>query len=111
VKVRLKNESRPEAISLANKSVAPWLHAGKVYDVLSVEGRGKYRIESEQSGTPALFDSAIFEVVDGSRPSNWVAYGENLLPERWAARGFWEAFFDGEPEALRIYREERQLIK
>lgn len=82
-----------------------WLKKGKDYQVLSIEG-GKYRIASEQAGTPALFDVELFDVVDAVRPESWVSRGADSLPASWTVFGFWEAFFDAEEWALEVYRKE-----
>ena len=93
-----------------------WLRAGVTYDVLEVRaepGRPvQLRVAAEQSGTPALFDSARFDTVDGMIPSHWRARlspGGTLTlgPEEWSAPGFWEAYFDDDPEAVVAYEQGR----
>ncbi|HZM42623.1 MAG TPA: hypothetical protein VFB94_26085, partial [Acidimicrobiales bacterium] len=52
----------------AARATGTWLKPGVPYDVLEVRAEpGRlvhFRIASEQSGTPALFDSALFDTVD-----------------------------------------------
>jgi hypothetical protein len=72
------------------------------------------RIIADEQTTPALFDLSDFEVVDGILPSNWIADSSDetfeLTPKSWTEPGFWERFFDGDPEALNTFRNERQTI-
>ncbi|MFE2669264.1 hypothetical protein [Streptomyces mirabilis] len=61
---------------------------------------------------PGLYDSRLFEVVDGRIPPHWVisvkTRGEITLgPSGWGAPGFWDAFFDGEPWATTLYQSEK----
>ena len=84
----------------------------------AVESEGasgrRYRIESDLTGTPALFDVALFDVVDEQVSSRWIVKAGDLslslLPPSWAQDGFWEAFFDGNAAAVQRYREERDRL-
>jgi hypothetical protein len=98
------------------RSAGAWLKPGVSYDVLEVRaepGRLVHlRIAGEQSGTPALFDAALFDTVDGTIPPHWRARlgpGGTLTlgPEAWAAPGFWEAYFDDDPDAVAAYERGR----
>lgn len=58
--------------------------------------------------TPALFGASQFEVVSDAIPSAWRVrrVGDSLLllePEAWLTPGFWEAYFNLDPEAERIF--------
>jgi hypothetical protein len=95
-----------------------WITEGQQYDVLGVEvtgGKVYFRVESDQ-GTPALFESELFELVDGAIPSSWIAVagtrgGFSLDAKAWARQGFWEAFFDREPEAMKLYEAEKRSMR
>lgn len=84
------------------------------YDVLSIlveSGRGaKFRIRTDD-GTPALFDAAMFAAAADKIPRNWVmSVREGGLvsfgPARWLQPGFWERYFDGDPEAVAVFKSE-----
>jgi hypothetical protein len=75
---------------------SPWLQLDREYDVLEVYahpgGRVDLRLVSEDAGTPALFDSAMFMTVDGRVPSTWEARLEEggvlrLGPPEWMKPG------------------------
>jgi hypothetical protein len=93
-----------------------WLKLDRDYPVLSIDveadRRVWLRIESEEAGTPALFDAEMFLTTSTALPSNWrVRVGEGgsleLAPEAWLRAGFWEDFFDRVPEAMEAYEKER----
>jgi hypothetical protein len=94
-----------------------WAKIGSVYHVLSVW------VEPDQAGlrlvgeepTPALFEPEMFEVVSTVIPPTWVITSPkpgclSFAPDAWNATGFWEKFFDGEPEAVASFNEERAKI-
>lgn len=65
-------------------------------------------------GAPGLWTSEMFETTDESIPTNWTAVvsGSGVLtlrPERWRS-GFWERYFNDEPEAIAIFEEEVATI-
>jgi hypothetical protein len=91
---------------------------GRDYTVLEVfaaaDGRNLYRIEVYREQLPPLFDSRLFEIVDGSIPSHWtvsagVQGDVTLGPKKWEAPGFWDAFIEGETWAVSLYEAERDL--
>ena len=114
MKVQLKETASPEV----RRDPGRWLQPGVAYTVLAIEASGRghqeYRVAAEIQGTPALFDARLFEIVDGRLPPNWMATadGERLefQPAAWAGAGFWERFFDGDPDASRAYHEEVDKI-
>jgi hypothetical protein len=101
-----------------------WLTVGRDYTVLELamdptrsEGfrSVEVRVEAGHDATPGLFSGTNFVVVDGRLPSNWRAtISENgrldLGPESWQQRGFWEDYFDREPQAIATYESERLVI-
>ena len=94
-----------------------WAKLGAVYDVLSIwiePGQRRLRIVGEDP-TPTLFEPEMFEVVSAIIPSTWVITFPrpgclSLGPEAWNQPGFWEAFYDREPEAVACFEEERRKI-
>jgi hypothetical protein len=96
-----------------------WLTEGKVYHALGMflDERKTLliRMIGDDGITPALYGFNQFEVISPKIPSNWVvSWNDNvfqLAPARWLARGFWERYFNGESEALRIFDEERLTVE
>ena len=98
------------------EKTSPWLTIGKTYMVLEVifsdyDGTLSYRLISDDAGSPVLNHADLFEVVSGYIPSTWVVNAKagryfSMLPERWAQTGVLEAYFDAEPWAIAIYKEE-----
>lgn len=90
-----------------------WLQVDHEYEVLEVYAypgeRVELRLASDNSGTPALFDSSMFITVDGTLPDSWEVKLEEggtlrVGPSEWMEPGFWEAYFDRQPHALEVYR-------
>lgn len=74
-----------------------------------------YRLVGDgRSGSPALFDAKSFEISSDSLPSNWsVCQDQDTLhfsPKSWQQPGFWENCYEGDPEALEIYKREARII-
>ncbi len=96
---------------------SPWAKIGRVYHVLCVEagpGHTSLRLIGEEP-TPALFKPEMFEVIGTRIPPTWVIASPrpgclSIAPDAWNAAGFWERFFDGEPEAVATFDEERAKI-
>lgn len=94
-----------------------WAKVGSVYHVLELwfkPARSRLRIVGEEP-TPALFEPEMFEVVTSVIPPNWVVTSIrpgyfSLAPDVWSAVGFWERYFDAEPEAVAVFEEERAKI-
>lgn len=89
-----------------------WLRDGTEYEVLELTAypgrRVDLRLASEQGGVPALFDSALFATTDDAIPSDWAArvIDDGVVkvgPREWLEPGFWEAYFDDEPDAVAAY--------
>lgn len=114
--VRIINEQTGELLPPNS-----WLTIGKKYHVLSIfvaDGEvPKYRLIGDDGVTPALHTSSQFDVVSDTLPSVWKAHSVpfkffELAPGSWTAPGFWEAYFDGDPEAEAIFREScRKLVE
>ena len=94
-----------------------WVKIGSIYHVLSIwiePGRSKLRLIGEEV-TPALFELEMFEVVSSRIPPTWVAASPKpgclaFAPVEWSAPGFWESFFDGDPEAVSSFEQARAKI-
>jgi hypothetical protein len=57
----------------------------------------------------------MFMTSDVSIPPNWIVTigdgGElEMAPARWTRSGFWESFYDGDPEAGSAFAEELAII-
>lgn len=81
------------------------LSPGEVYEVIGIEA-GDYRL-IDDTGRPYLFPPALFTLVDPARPANWVTEwidgAEYASAPDMARAGFFEDYFDGDPEALRVF--------
>ena len=96
-----------------------WVHIGGEYLVLGIEAVVRERIRLQivtDEGTPSWWDSRMFATTDPRIPPDWeAAVNEKghvtLCPTRWAAPGFWERYFDQEPEAKVEYAEELSKIE
>ena len=97
---------------------SPWLTVGRQYlvvSVVAVPGRHvSLQIINDQSRL-GMFDSRMFTTSHHSVPPNWVVKvsHEGVLefaPEPWQEAGFWERFYNDEPEAIRICEEEISKI-
>lgn len=94
-----------------------WVKIGGIYQVLSIwiEPRNtQLRLIAEEP-TPALFEIEMFDVVSSIIPETWVIVSPkpgclSLAPAAWGASGFWERFFDHEPEAVACFEEYRAKI-
>lgn len=104
--------------TLKRVSESAWVTVGQEYAVLEVyatpDRRFSVRLELEGQ-TPGLWDSAMFETTDPAIPAVWVAELSDqgslrLAPPRWLVPGFWERYFDGEPDAVAVFEEDRAVI-
>ena len=93
-------------------SRSSWVSVGHVYHVLEVLAspeRTRIRIVGD-SKTPALYHLEMFELVSGVIPAVWTVSSLRvghfcICPKSWSADGFWEAYFDGNPEAGDAFQE------
>jgi hypothetical protein len=106
--VRLLDKSGREQTSSA------WLTVGRVYVVLSLyvaSDGNSVQIMGDQGPGPGIYRLDQFELVDGSIPAIWVASkmprgnGLSLEPAAWAPVGFWDKYFDGDPEARAVFQQ------
>lgn len=98
---------------------SPWLTIGKEYIVIAIDilpNEILYRIlDNDKQGMSALYKSFQFEIVSGNIPPNWemLPLGEDSLtlrPAAWKKIGFWEKFYEYDPEAKEIYQRELKII-
>jgi hypothetical protein len=96
-----------------------WLTVSREYEVLCLfidASRGiLLRLMSDNKTTPALFSAKLFEITEPTIPHNWIVtkgkLGDySLGPKAWSDVGFWERFFDGEDEAVVIFREQVRVM-
>lgn len=96
-----------------------WLTIGKVYHVLEViqNSRGKwmFRLLGDEPNGPALFQFEEFEIVASKIPASWtIAWGKDgffeLTPEAWRQTGFWEKYYDRNPDAIQVFEEEKRKL-
>jgi hypothetical protein len=93
----------------------PAIELDREYPVLSVTvvpERGASLHIPSADGTPAIWDAAMFVTVDGTIPGNWIARVSEggiveLGPEAWLEPGFWERYFDREPDAEKVFETEK----
>jgi hypothetical protein len=116
MKVRCVSIINPATLERVAES--PWLRIGQVYTVLEVdasERRFAVRLDLGNEA-PGLWDSEMFETTDPAIPSVWVAqFGVGgslrLAPPRWLEPGFWESYFENEPDAVAVFDEDRRRIR
>jgi hypothetical protein len=96
----------------------PSLRTGQEYVVLAftVDDRDQALLRIDAGESPGLYDRRMFVTVSDRIPSNWVATLDELGrvefgPAIWQHPGFWDAYFSGEPDAVGMFRQERQKIR
>jgi hypothetical protein len=96
-----------------------WATLDSEYIVLAVQATPnrdvRLRIVGDDDSTPVLFESEMFMTVSNDIPSNWVAsIGEDgdfdLAPQKWLRPDYWEDYFNGDPDAVSDFEEERTRI-
>jgi hypothetical protein len=95
-----------------------WLTIGETYHVLEIvqdQGRWLFRLMGDEPNGVALFAREQFEITTSKIPESWVpGWGKDgffeLAPQAWGQIGFWEKYYDKNPEAVRIFEEERRKI-
>ena len=93
----------------------PWLTLNREYQVLSVlmtsKGPVKLRIIADDGRMPILADASLFAMSSQSVSPSWslvIREGGvvELGPSSWLEPGFWERYFDRDPDALSEFEEE-----
>ena len=85
---------------------APDLEPGAHYTVIGIEA-DHYRILADR-GQPYLYPPELFDVVDSAEPGDWLrTTGEDgeryAYPPSLDGVGFFEDFFEGEPQAVTTF--------
>ena len=106
-----------------SETINNWLTIGKTYTVLtmsfgimtSVEKILYLSCQSDDNLTPILFNADQFVTVDDKIPSNWAVLLDesgnlNMAPRKWLRPGFWEDYFNFDPEAERHFESELAKI-
>jgi len=97
-----------------------WLTIGKRYTVLAVENDGKsgllFRVMSDDGFTPIVADWRQFKLISSSLSSTWIGSLDKngdlmLAPNAWTRPGFWEDYFNREPEAMKQFAQAREAIE
>ena len=83
-----------------------WITQGNVYPVLGIDSEF-YRIIDDQK-EPILYRKENFDIVDSVIPDHWVKKeypdGDYYIdPPEFSEPGFYEDYFDGRPQAVKIY--------
>ena len=96
-----------------------WLTIGKTYHVLEViqdtDRKWKLRLLGDGLNGVALFALEEFEIVSSKIPDAWNILWRRdgffeLTPLSWSENGFWEKYYDRDPNAVRVFEEERKKI-
>ena len=70
---------------------------------------------SDDRLTPIVADSRQFELVSSRLSSTWVGsleeWGSDARADAWTRPGFWEDYFDREPEAMKQFEQARKTIE
>jgi len=94
------------------------LTVGKEYVVLSihVEDRDNTKFQIlRDDHTPSFHNANQFEVISSKIPNTWQidfipkSY-LSLGPKAWSRPGFWDDYFDGDPEAEAIFDREKEVM-
>lgn len=98
---------------------SPWVSLDREYAVLSMAatpaGQVQLQIITDDRQSLGWFDSQMFVTTDGAIPGNWtVKVSESgtleITPAAWHVDGFWEAYYDGDSDARRVYAEELKRV-
>jgi hypothetical protein len=96
-----------------------WLTLHREYRVLAIlalPGRTiEFRVLSDDGHTPILVDSTLFAASEQPLPEGWVCTVTQdgvveLGPKQWLKPGFWEEFFDRDPHAVEVFRQEIEAL-
>ncbi len=102
-------------------TTSTWLTVGREYDVLEIVAHPGSEVllrllGDDSSGGPGLWDSRLFRTSSRTIPASWAVHvneaGEvHVGPETWQRSGFWEAFYDGDPQANRDYDDALEALR
>ena len=113
--INIYNKFLKEFVTTSNS-----LTIGKDYLVIAMYINPKenvyYRLlDNDPDRRSALFDASQFNVASNVIPSNWrVTEHETgtitFSPLAWKVPGFWQEFYEYNPEAIKIYEKELKII-
>jgi len=95
------------------------LSIGSIYPVLEViqdtHHRWLLRVIGDGANGIAIFGLDQFEIVSAKVPNVWITKwnsqgGFSLTTEAWGRPGYWERYYDRDPEAHRVFEEEKAKI-
>jgi hypothetical protein len=84
--------------------------------MISFKSGISYRLVGDNSDEmPAIYEASQFEIVSELIPSNWgiTVFNKSIIilgPTVWQKEDFWDSSYDLDPEALRIYKREAEII-
>jgi hypothetical protein len=97
-----------------------WLTIGKEYVVLAIEAAPGREVNlqfvGDDGSVPAIRSSVQFVTTSSTLPSNWqveVRQGGylRLAPASWLRSGFWDDYFDRQPDAVAEFDAQRRRIE
>jgi hypothetical protein len=106
-------------VSGKSQEKSAWLTIGKVYHALEINQNSNkkwmIRLVGDGLNGAALFPLEEFEIVTHKLPDSWIIkWGKEgffrLTPEPWSHAGFWERFYDKDPDAMRVFEREKGKI-
>jgi hypothetical protein len=92
---------------------------GKIYDVLTVtlgtQNKWLLRLMGDGTNGVALFALEQFEIVSPSIPAGWMVFWQSngvfeLTTKEFGRPGFWERYYEKDPEAARVFEQEMRRI-
>lgn len=110
---------QPPMVAPAVEAESSWVAVHSVYPVLALlaksDGRVQLLITTDEPHSYGWFDALYFRTVDESMPANWIARVHpggllEIAPSAWMEVGFWESYYDADPEAERVLKRELNVI-
>jgi len=88
------------------------LTPNNVYRVIAIEG-DHFRLMSHE-GLPYCYPKFLFTMMDDKWPDDWIIKIDNVdeqyvYPKSLAEKGFFERYFDGNPDAILLLRKRLQM--
>jgi hypothetical protein len=100
-------------VTLLEMDSGPWAVVGATCPVLEIiikSGGVSWLRVLSTSGLPQLLPAAMFRLEGQTIPSGWMIRmfdGDvRIAPPTWLEDGFWEDYFNAEPEAVAKYDDE-----
>lgn len=98
---------------------SPWITVDREYTVVAVAAQVAGRVQVQllnDTNSLGWFDADCFLTVDPAIPANWSArIGEGgaleMAPSAWLEEGFWERYYDADPDAQESVERELAIIR